>query len=98
MARVIGHPRFDWCYTTEANPGLEGRTVPFARGRTLGGSSAINGLVYTRGNRRDYDCWANLQNPGWGWDDVLPYFRKLEDNARGPSEYRGAGVPAEGLG
>ena len=93
MARVIGNPRFDWCYTSEPNEGLGGRTMQFPRGKTLGGCSAINGLVYTRGNRRDYDHWASLQNPGWGWEDVLPYFKRLEDNQRGPSAFRGTGGP-----
>lgn len=93
MARVIGNERFDWCYTTEPNPALGGRTIPFPRGRALGGSSAINGMVYTRGNRRDYDHWASLHNPGWSWDEVLPYFKRLEDNERGESHVRGAGGP-----
>lgn len=93
MARVIGDPRYDWCYTSEPNEALGGRTMQFPRGKALGGSSAINGLVYTRGNRRDYDHWASLQNPGWGWEDVLPYFKKLEDNELGENRFRGTGGP-----
>lgn len=93
MARVIGDKRYDWRFTTEPNAGLNGRRLQYPRGKALGGSSAINGLVYTRGNRRDYDHWASLQNPGWAWDDVLPYFRKLEDNQRGENSVRGAGGP-----
>lgn len=91
MAKVIGNERFDWCYMTEPNPALENRSIPFPRGRTLGGSSAINGLVFTRGNRRDYDHWASLGNVGWSWSEVLPYFKRLEDNEHGESEFRGAG-------
>jgi choline dehydrogenase len=93
MAKVIGAERFDWRYMTEPNPQLEGRLIPAPRGKALGGSSAINGMVYTRGNRRDYDHWASLGNTGWSWDDVLPYFKRLEDNARGASELRGEGGP-----
>ena len=93
MAKVIGAERFDWRYMTEPNPELDGRLIPSPRGKALGGSSAINGMVYTRGNRRDYDHWASLGNRGWAWDDVLPYFKGLEDNARGVSEFRGVGGP-----
>ena len=93
MAKVIGSERFDWCYMTEPVAALGGRTIPFPRGKTLGGSSAINGMVYTRGNRRDYDHWANLGNPGWAWADVLPYFKRAEDNERGPNAFRGVGGP-----
>lgn len=93
MAFVIGSKRFDWCYMTEPVPGLGNRTIPCPRGKTLGGSSAINGMVYTRGNRRDYDGWAKLGNPGWSWNEVLPYFKRFEDNERGASALRGAGGP-----
>lgn len=93
MAMLIGDERFDWRYMTEPVPALNGRRIPWPRGKTLGGSSAINGMVYTRGNRRDYEHWASLGNPGWGWDDVLPYFRRMEDNSRGASPLRGQGGP-----
>lgn len=85
--------KFNWCYQTEPNAGLRGRRVYWPRGKTLGGSSAINGMVHTRGNRLDYDHWAELGNHGWSWDDVLPYFKKSENNARGENEYRGIGGP-----
>ncbi len=72
---------------------MNGREVYWPRGRTLGGSSAINGLIYIRGQREDYDHWAALGNPGWGYEDVLPYFRKLEHNVRGASDFHGADGP-----
>lgn len=93
MAMLIGSDRFDWRFMTEPVPALGGRRIPWPRGKTLGGSSAINGMVYTRGNRRDYDHWASLGNPGWTWAEVLPYFKRMEDNARGASELRGTGGP-----
>lgn len=93
MAKLIGSPRFDWCYMTEPVAAMNGRRISWPRGKTLGGCSAINGMVYTRGNRRDYDHWARLGNPGWSWSEVLPYFRKMEDNPRGPSELHGMGGP-----
>jgi choline dehydrogenase len=93
MARVIGSERLDWRYMTEPNPMMLGRLIPAPRGKALGGSSVINGMVYTRGNRRDYDHWAALGNRGWAWDDVLPYFKRFEDNVRGASELRGEGGP-----
>ncbi|MGV9252855.1 GMC family oxidoreductase [Streptomyces sp. NPDC003697] len=71
-------PGIDWGYVTEPEKGLEGREVPIARGRVLGGSSSINALMWVRGNRADYDAWAALGNPGWSYDDVLPYFRRSE--------------------
>lgn len=93
MAKVIGSDRFDWRYMTEPNPKMHNRPIPSPRGKGLGGSSVINGMVYTRGNRRDYDHWAALGNPGWAWQEVLPFFKRLEDNARGPNEFRGVGGP-----
>jgi choline dehydrogenase len=80
----------DWGYFSAPEPGCDGRRVPLPRGRVLGGSSAINAMVYIRGNRRDYDGWGI---PGWGWDDLLPYFLKAEDNERGASAWHGAGGP-----
>src|SRR5436190_3465763 len=84
---------FDWDFSTEPEPALDGRNVYLPRGRVLGGSSSLNAMVYIRGNRRDYDEWRDLGNAGWGWDDVLPYFKRAEDNERGASEFHGAGGP-----
>lgn len=83
----------DWAYQSEPERHLDGRTLFVPRGRGLGGTSLINMMVYTRGNRADYDEWASLGNKGWGYDDVLPYFKRLEDNSRGASEFRAAGGP-----
>ena len=85
--------RFDWDFATEPEPALDGRSVYLPRGRVLGGSSSLNAMIYIRGNRRDYDEWRDLGNAGWGWDDVLPYFKRAEDNERGASEFHGAGGP-----
>ena len=76
----IGNPKVDWGFKTEPEPGLNGRAIDYPRGKVLGGCSSINGMIYMRGQARDYDQWAQLGNPGWGWDDVLPYFLKSEDN------------------
>ena len=75
----MGNPRTDWNYKTEAEPGLNGRSLAYPRGRVLGGCSSINGMIYMRGQANDYDQWRQLGNTGWGWDDVLPYFLKSED-------------------
>jgi choline dehydrogenase len=87
----IGNPRTDWCYRTEAEPGLNGRSILYARGKVLGGCSSINAMVYMRGQSRDYDEWKALGNPGWGWDDVLPVFRRSEDYHLGADAAHGAG-------
>jgi choline dehydrogenase len=87
----IGNPRTDWCYRTEAEPGLNGRSILYARGKVLGGCSSINAMVYMRGQARDYDEWAALGNPGWGWNDVLPVFRRSEDYYLGADAAHGAG-------
>jgi choline dehydrogenase len=87
------HPRGNWLYRTEPEPSSGDRAMLWPRGKVLGGSSAINGLLYIRGQPRDYDEWRDLGNPGWGWSDVLPYFRKAEDQARGADEFHGAGGP-----
>jgi len=87
---TIGNPRTDWCFKTDAEPGLNGRSLGYARGKVLGGCSSINAMVYMRGQRSDYDHWAELGNPGWGWNDVLPYFRKAQDHFAGSSEFHGA--------
>ncbi|HUO34907.1 MAG TPA: choline dehydrogenase [Candidatus Acidoferrum sp.] len=84
---------FDWDYSTEPEPHLFGRRLYWPRGKVLGGSSSINAMIYIRGNRRDYDHWRDLGNEGWGFDDVLPYFLKSEDNENGASEFHGIGGP-----
>jgi choline dehydrogenase len=84
---------FIWEFESEPEPGLGGRRLPVRRGRTLGGSSSINALIASRGNRVDYDLWRQQGLAGWGYADVLPYFRKLEDSWRGESEYHGTGGP-----
>ncbi len=76
---LMGNPRADWGYATAAEPGLNGRALNYPRGKVLGGCSSINGMIYMRGQARDYDQWRQMGNPGWGWDDVLPYFRRHED-------------------
>ena len=88
---TIGNPRTDWCYRIEPDPGLNGRTILYARGRVLGGCSSINAMIYMRGQRSDYDHWASLGNRGWGWDDVLPVFKRSEDYQHGADEYHGVG-------
>ena len=85
------NPRTDWCFRTESEPGLNGRALNYPRGRVLGGCSAINGMIYMRGQARDYDLWRQMGNPGWAWDDVLPYFRKSEDFVHGADEAHGSG-------
>ncbi|WP_238366754.1 GMC family oxidoreductase [Mesobacterium pallidum] len=87
----IGNPRTDWCYRTAEEPGLNGRSLLYPRGKVLGGCSSINGMLYLRGQAADYDGWRQTGLPGWGWDDVLPYFKKSEDYVDGPSEMHGAG-------
>ena len=87
------NPQVNWMYRTEPDPALAGRTGYWPRGKVLGGSSSINAMVFIRGQRRDFDDWAALGNTGWGWDDVLPYFKKLEDSVHGPSDTRGSGGP-----
>ena len=79
----IGNPRTDWLFATEPEPGLNGRSLRYPRGKVLGGCSSINGMIYMRGQSRDYDHWGNLGNPGWSWADCLPYFLKHEDYHRG---------------
>ncbi|MEX0430464.1 GMC family oxidoreductase [Spiribacter insolitus] len=77
---TLNNPRTDWCLKTEADPGLNGRALAYPRGRVLGGSSSINGMIYMRGQAADYESWVNAGNPGWGWTDVLEYFRRHEDH------------------
>ncbi|MFD2174494.1 GMC family oxidoreductase [Rhodobacter lacus] len=87
----IGNPRTDWGFSTQPEPGLNGRALLYPRGRILGGCSAINGMIYMRGQARDYDLWAQEGCTGWGWSDVLPLFRDQEDFFLGASETHGAG-------
>jgi choline dehydrogenase len=87
----IGNPRTDWMMRTAAEPGLNGRSLSYPRGKVLGGCSSVNGMIYMRGQAADYDRWRQLGNPGWGWDDVLPYFRRSEDHCDGESAFHGAG-------
>ena len=87
----MNNPRTDWCMSTEAEDGLNGRALSYPRGKVLGGCSSINGMIYMRGQARDYDQWRQLGNPGWGWDDVLPYFKRSEDSHRGETDLHGAG-------
>ena len=91
--RTMGNPATDWCYVTEPDPGLNGRAIKWPRGKTLGGSSSINGLLYVRGQPQDYDHWRQLGNAGWAWDDVLPLFRRAEDWEGGDDAVRGTGGP-----
>ncbi|MCD1625268.1 GMC family oxidoreductase N-terminal domain-containing protein [Seohaeicola saemankumensis] len=87
----IGNPRTDWMYRTAQEAGLNGRSLIYPRGKVLGGCSSINGMLYLRGQAADYDGWRQLGLPGWGWDDVLPYFKRSEDFVEGESEMHGAG-------
>ena len=88
----IDNPRTDWRLRTAAEPGLNGRSLLYPRGKVLGGCSSINGMLYLRGQAADYDQWRQMGNTGWGWDDVLPYFKKHEDYAAGePGEMHGTG-------
>jgi len=87
----IGNPRTDWMFKTEASKGLNGRTLLYPRGKVLGGCSAINGMIYMRGQAADYDGWRQAGLAGWGWDDVLPYFKRSEDYVDGASAAHGAG-------
>lgn len=91
--RTMFDKHVNWGFYTDPEPNMLGRRIYWPRGKTLGGSSSINGLIYIRGQRQDYDHWAELGNPGWGWDDCLPYFRKLEHNDLGPGPTRGTDGP-----
>ena len=88
---AIGNPRSDWCFKTEPEPGLNGRSLNYPRGRVIGGSSAINAMVYMRGQAADYDHWRQLGLNGWGWDDVLPYFKRHENHFMGESALHAIG-------
>ncbi len=90
---TMNNPRTDWCLSTEPEAGLNGRALSYPRGKVLGGCSSINGMIYMRGQARDYDQWRQFGNAGWSWDDVLPYFRRSEDNqiVSGADEMHGTG-------
>jgi choline dehydrogenase len=88
---TIANPRTDWCYRTEPDEHLAGRSIHYARGRVLGGCSSINAMIYMRGQKEDWDYWASLGNRGWSWDEVLPIFRSLEDYEHGAIDGYGAG-------
>jgi choline dehydrogenase len=88
-AKTMWSPRYNWRFYTEPDPNMNGRRIYWPRGRTLGGSSSINGLIYIRGQREDYDEWCRIGNPGWAYEDVLPYFIKSETNQRGAGPYHG---------
>ena len=91
--KTLHNPKMDWCFKTEPDETMNNRSINYPRGKTLGGSSSINGLLYIRGQEQDYDIWRQLGNVGWSWKDVLPYFLKAEDQERGPSEFHGTGGP-----
>ena len=92
-SRLFANPRLNWMFESEPEPELEGRTMYQPRGKVLGGTSSINGMVYMRGNPADYDLWRQRGCTGWDWDSVLPYFRKAEDQERGPDAAHGVGGP-----
>lgn len=88
---AIGNPRADWMFQTEKEAGLNGRALNYPRGKVIGGCSAINGMISMRGQSQDYDHWRQLGLTGWGWDDVAPVFRKLDNHFLGDTEHHGAG-------
>ena len=91
--KTMWDPAVNWCFHTDPDPNMNGRRIYWPRGKTLGGSSSINGLIYIRGQREDYDHWARLGNAGWGYDDVLPYFIRSECNQRGADAFHGGAGP-----
>jgi choline dehydrogenase len=93
MGKLFDDARVNWLYESEPEPELQNATIFLPRGKVLGGTGSINGMVYVRGQPRDFHYWRQLGNVGWDFDDVLPYFKKSEDNVRGASEYHGAGGP-----
>ncbi len=91
--RNIYNPKVAWYFETEPVPELNNRRIPWPRGKVLGGSSSINGLIYIRGQRQDFDLWRQLGNAGWSYDDVLPYFRKAENQEHGADDFHGGDGP-----
>jgi choline dehydrogenase len=92
-ARLYANPSINWCYTSEPEPELNGRRLFQPRGKVLGGTGSINGMIYVRGQKEDFDGWRDLGCDGWGYDDVLPFFRKAEHQQRGPNKYHGGDGP-----
>ena len=88
---AIGNPRADWMFKTAPEPNLGGRSIAYPRGKVVGGCSAINAMIYMRGQAADYDGWRQLGLSGWGWEDVLPYFLRQEDHHGGSSALHGTG-------
>ena len=91
--KTMHNPKTDWCFKTEPDESMNNISINYPRGKTLGGSSSINGLLYIRGQEQDYNMWRQLGNNGWAWDDVLPYFLKAENQERGASQFHGVGGP-----
>ncbi|MDE0659149.1 MAG: GMC family oxidoreductase N-terminal domain-containing protein, partial [Gammaproteobacteria bacterium] len=89
--KMINRPSVNWCFETMPEPGTGDRKIPIPRGKVLGGSSSINGMLYVRGQAFDYDTWAQLGNRGWSYDEVLPFFKRSENFERGGDEVRGVG-------
>src|ERR1039458_4938923 len=92
LGRILANPEYNWRFESEPEPHADNRVTPVPRGKGLGGSSSINAMCYIRGHARDYDGWQQLGNPGWAWNDVLPYFRRMEDHPRADEH------PAHGAG
>jgi len=93
FAFLMKNPKVNWCYETEPEPNMHHRRISWPRGKVLGGTSCINGMVYIRGQREDYDHWSELGNTGWSYDEVLPYFKRSEHKAEGANDYHGYGGP-----
>src|SRR6202789_3298030 len=94
FARLINNPKANWLYTSEPEASMNGRSIPVPRGRLLGGSSAINGLAFVRGQAQDFDTWAQMGNQGWSYDDVLPFFKRMERyESGGEDEFGGQAGP-----
>ena len=91
--KLLEHPTLTWGFKAEADPGTNGRAINYPRGRVLGGSSSINGMIYVRGQPEDFDHWGQLGNRGWSWDDVLPFFRKAENWEGKEDAVHGKGGP-----
>ena len=89
VAKLIDNPMVNWCYSSEPDDGSGQRRIEVPRGKMLGGSSSINGMVFVRGQRQDYDHWAQLGNRGWSYEDVLPLFKQMESYEGGSDEFRG---------
>ena len=93
FGKTFADPSVNWCYETEPDPGANGRRIFWPRGKVLGGSSSINGMVYIRGQHEDFDLWRQLGCAGWSASDVLPYFKRAEHQVRGPDDWHGTGGP-----